>query len=70
MEKIYFSPGDLVTIRHELECKPVMIVKEKVARMMKETDSSHFKGIRCSWFSSDLKYQEAIFNTKDLVHVK
>jgi len=68
-QKVFFIPGDLVTIRQRLESKPIMIVKEKVAKMIREVDSSHFKGIRCFWFSSDLKYQEAIFNTKDLIHI-
>lgn len=70
MEKVYFGPGDLVMVRHNIDPKPLMIVKEKVTKMIRETDSSHFKGIRCSWFSIDLKYQEAIFNTKDLIHVE
>jgi len=69
-QKVFFIPGDIVTIRQDLQFKPIMIVKEKVSKMIREVDASHFKGIRCFWFSNDLKYQEAIFNTKDLIHIK
>lgn len=68
-EKIYFVPGDVVTIKHDIENKPQMIVKAKESKVVKHEDASHFLGIRCFWFSEMLELQEAVFNTKDLVHV-
>lgn len=65
-EKIYFVPGDLVTIRHGLVDKPIMLVKGKDQTLIKSDEGSHFKGIRCFWFTKDHNYQEAVFSTKDL----
>lgn len=73
-EKVYFNPGDLVKVRHEmLENVPVMYVLEKITRNITTKDGSSdsvFIGIKTRWFSKDGRLQEAIFSTKDLVHVK
>lgn len=76
-EKIYFAPGELVTIRQELPNKPVMLVlkketsmfylKNKVTEDKKVKEDNNLKGIRCRWFTTDGLLQEAIFNTKDLI---
>lgn len=63
-EKIYFNPGDVVQIKHALDQKPLMLVKEKESKMIK--GDSHFKGIRCFWFTKEGLYQEQVFSTKDL----
>ncbi len=63
-------PGDIVSIRQDIPNKPIMIVKDKASNMIRGANASHFKGIRCSWFSTDGKYQESVFNTKDLIHLK
>ena len=69
-EKVFFLPGELVTIKHDLPMKPVMIVKGKDSKLVKdETNKDYFRGIKCFWFSTDLILQEATFNTKDLVKV-
>ena len=66
MDKIYFKPGDVVTLRQQdkLHC-PAMIVINK--------EQSYFKdgmlGLRCRWFTTSNLMQEAIFNTKDLILV-
>lgn len=48
--KIYFQPGDMVTIRQDLPNKPVMIVVKKETLTFRPTDGSRedfLKGIRC-----------------------
>jgi len=67
-EKIYFNPGDVVKIKHMLDQIPLMLVKEKESKMIK--GDSHFKGIRCFWFTKDGSYQEQVFSTKDLMMVQ
>lgn len=72
-EKIYFNPGDLVKVRHEaLENRPVMYVLEKITRNITTkagaTDNV-FLGIRTRWFDKNQVLREAIFSTKDLIHV-
>lgn len=68
--KIYFQPGDLVTIRQDLPNKPVMIVVKKETLTFRPTDGSRedfLKGIRCFWFTEIGELQEHVFNTKDLI---
>lgn len=68
-EKIYFVPGDIVTIKQDIPYKPVMIVEGKVVTLFKKKDNDDncLKGIRCRWFTQDGHLQEAIWNTKDLI---
>ena len=72
-EKIYFVPGDIVTIKPPLQNKPnKMLVSEKVERSIKLQDGkieTSFVGIKCRWFNLNQELQEAIFSTKDLMHV-
>lgn len=68
-DKIYFMPGDLVTIKHDLPNKPVMLVKSKEAKALKTSDGSHFLGMRCIWFDAHMVLHENVFNTKDLKHI-
>lgn len=67
-EKLFFSAGDVVRIKHDITDRPTMLVKEKVQKMIK--DDAHFIGIKCFWFSKDGLYQEQIFSTKDLELLK
>lgn len=73
-DKIYFLPGDVVTIKQDIPNKPTMIVVKKETmtfRPSKEDDrSEYFIGIKCRWFSKDGCLQEAIWNTKDLERIK
>ena len=39
-EKIFFAPGDLVEVRHDLENKPKMFVTEKVTKSIKDKDGN------------------------------
>ena len=65
-DKVYFKPGDLVTLRQNMDA-PKMLVLRKEQALFK--DSSGLKGIKCRWFTKDGLLQDAVFNTKDLVHV-
>ena len=66
-EKVYFKPGDCVTLRQKMQA-PVMLVLRKEQALFK--DSSGLKGIKCRWFTKDGLLQEAVFNTKDLIKVE
>ena len=71
-DKIYFLPGDLVTLKQELPNKPIMLVVKKETLTFrpdrdKEEKEDFFKGIRCRWFTTTQELQESIFNTKDLI---
>lgn len=73
-EKIYFMPGDVVTLKQNIPHKPVMIVVKKETMTIRSnsipnTSEDYFKGIRCRWFTTEGLLQEAIFNTKDLLKV-
>lgn len=69
IEKIFFIPGDVVRIKHDLTNKPDMLVKGKETKTLRDAASTHFIGIRCFWFTTEGLYQEQIFNTKDLIKV-
>lgn len=68
-DKIFFMPGDRVTVKQDIPNKPVMIVVKKETNIFKnqgvETTPS-LKGIKCRWFTTDGLLQEAVWNTKDL----
>lgn len=73
-EKIYFMPGDVVTLKQDIPNKPTMIVVKKETMTIRYKDISnnsedYFKGIRCRWFTNDGMLQEAVYNTKDLIKV-
>lgn len=65
--------GDHVTFRHEVTNAPTMLVKEEVRMTFRSSiddiSDTHLIGIKCFWFTSDFKYQEGIFHTKDLKKV-
>lgn len=64
--KIYFSPGDVVTLRqHDKMFSPTMLVLRKEQAIF--ADSPGLKGLRCRWFTDSGLMQEAVFNTKDLI---
>lgn len=72
-EKIYFNPGDLVMVRHEIPNRPIMFVVEKVMRSLINKDTSKgeniFLGIKCRWFDVNQVLHEELFSTKDLIHI-
>ena len=66
-DKIFFMPGDLVTLKQDLPNKPIMIVVKKITNIIKQENSNVLKGIKCRWFTEDGLLQEATWNTKDLI---
>lgn len=60
----------LVRVRHNIENRPVMWVTEKVSRSIKNRDTEDYEtmflGIKCRWFDTQERLQEAVFSTKDI----
>lgn len=68
-QKIYFLPGDIVTLKQDIPNKPTMLVIKKESYIFKNKDMREMtlKGIKCRWFTTNGLMQEATFNTKDLI---
>ena len=68
MDKLFFLPGDVVTIRQDIPNKPIMWVVKKVTKSLNTPTlkGDFFQGILCRWFTNSGELQESIFNTKDL----
>ena len=68
-DKIYFLPGDVVSLKQNIPNKPIMIVVKKETSLLKNkiSEDNILKGIRCRWFTTTNQLQEAIFNTRDLI---
>jgi uncharacterized protein YodC (DUF2158 family) len=72
INKVYFQPGDIVTLKQEIPNKPTMIVVKKKTLTIrpKDGDKTDFlQGIICRWFTINQELQEAVFNTKDLIKI-
>lgn len=66
--KIYFLPGDEVTVKQKLDYVPIMYVVRKSTKIkINSSDPATFQGMLCRWFTIDGLIQEAVFNTKDLL---
>lgn len=71
-EKIFFNPGDIVKIKHDIDNIPEMYVVEKVVRSVIDKNGNKdniFIGIKCRWFDNNKVLREAIFSTKDIKHI-
>lgn len=66
-EKVYFIPGNVVTLKHDIPNKPKMLVTEVVTSKIKSQNT--FKGIKCIWFTLNEELQESVFSTKDLIKI-
>lgn len=68
-DKIFFQPGDVVTLKQDIPNKPTMLVVKKETSLFKNAnqDEGVLRGIRCRWFTSEGLLQEDVFNTKDLI---
>ena len=65
-EKIYFNPGDMVTVKNI--DGPIMVVKAVDKLAFKDNNRERsLLGITCFWFTKNFEYQETRFNTKDLI---
>ena len=69
-EKIFFQPGEIVTLNKNIPNVPIMYVIKKESKVFKmDTTEDSLIGIRCRWFTTCGQLQEAVFNTKDLIKV-
>jgi len=74
-DKVFFTPGDVVTLKQDIANKPEMIVKTVDKTSFRDSDPSCrdnkpiLFGITCMWFTTTMEIQEKRFNTKDLIHV-
>lgn len=70
-EKVFYMPGDIVTLKQDIPNKPTMIVVKKKTSTFRKNNSDEkedfFIGIICRWFTTDGQLQEAVYNTKDLI---
>lgn len=66
-DKIFFQPGDIVTLKQDIPNKPIMLVERKVEMTFKNDKVKTLRGIACRWFTSTGEIQKEIFSTKDLV---
>lgn len=70
-EKIYFSPGNIVTLKQDIPNKPLMIVHRIERSIMRNKEGKDLlKGCKVRWFTENGFLQEAIFSTKDLILVE
>lgn len=73
---VYFTPGQVVTLKQDIPNKPVMLVIKKVTSVFKHDaekmgdKKSPLIGIRCRWFTTTGQLQEEVFSTKDLVLIE
>lgn len=66
--KVFFTPGDIVTLKQELGFVPKMVVKSIDKAAIRGGEKSMLFGVTCFWFTSVGALQENRFNTKDLLH--
>ena len=70
-DKIYYQPGDIVTIKQDIPNKPTMVVVKKETSKFRQKEDNYredyFVGMRCRWYTTEGELQEAIYNTKDLI---
>jgi hypothetical protein len=74
-EKVFFSAGDIVTLKHDIGDKPKMLIQSVDKTVMPRLNTGGEKkpallGVTCIWFSTDLVLQSHRFSTKDLEKVK
>ena len=67
-EKIYFVPGQKVTLRQDIPNKPIMLVHRVERSIIRNEDKNALlKGVKVRWFTENGFLQEAVFSTKDLI---
>lgn len=64
MEKIFFSEGDIVQVKHDIDNKPTMLVQKIDKTVMGERP--RLLGVTCIWFTTTGELQQHRFNTKDI----
>ena len=69
-DKIYFVPGQKVTLRQDIPNKPIMLVHRVERSIIRnEEKNALLKGVKVRWFTDNGFLQEAVFSTKDLILV-
>ena len=69
-EKVYFVPGQKVTLRQDIPNKPIMLVHRVERSIIRNEDKNALlKGVKVRWFTDNGFLQEAVFSTKDLILV-
>lgn len=69
-DKVYFAPGQKVTLKQDIPNKPIMLVYRVERNILKNKEGSDLlRGIKVRWFTENGFMQEAVFSTKDLVLV-
>lgn len=68
-DKVFFQPGQCVTLRQDIPNKPKMIVYKVERSIMRKDGRDLLKGVKTRWFTNDGFLQEAVFSTKDLILV-
>lgn len=69
-DKVYFAPGQRVTLKQDIPNKPIMLVYRVERNILKNKEGSDLlRGIKVRWFTENGFMQEAVFSTKDLVLV-
>ena len=67
-DKIYFVPGQKVTLRQDIPNKPIMLVHRVERSIIRNEDKNALlKGVKVRWFTENGFLQEAVFSTKDLI---
>ena len=68
--KVYFVPGQKVTLRQDIPNKPIMLVHRVERSIIRNEDKNALlKGVKVRWFTDNGFLQEAVFSTKDLILV-
>lgn len=70
VEKVFFSSGDVVELKHNISNRPRMVVQSIDKLPLASGDRVALLGVTCIWFSSDQKLQKSRFSTKDIKKVK
>ena len=61
-EKIYFVPGQKVTLRQDIPNKPIMLVYRVERSIIRnEEKNALLKGVKVRWFTDNGFLQEAVF---------
>ena len=67
-DKVFFVPGQKVTLKQDIPNKPIMLVHRVERSIIRNEDKNALlKGVKVRWFTDNGFLQEAVFSTKDLV---
>ena len=69
IQKVFYQPGDIVTLKQNIPNKPTMIVVKKKTLTIKPKDedkTNFLQGMLCMWFTTTGELCKEVFNTKDL----